>query len=176
MMSTKEIIEVGLALVGLIVSFIAIWQSRKSIKLTEQSIRDANRPYIGISIESIDTVYFEKFIVFKNYGNSSAKLTSLELKSETSNIDFIKNNMQSLVGGTIMPGQKFTSTIESEFKELIKIEICYEGPDKVSYSEVFDIKTDMLSDLLWGKQTLSSDDKVSTAIKLGAQSIAKTLK
>lgn len=84
--------------------------------------------------------------------------------------------MQSLVGGTIMPGQKFTSTIDDNFKELIKIEICYEGPDKVSYSEVFDIKTDMSSDLLWGKKTLSSDDKVSTAIKLGAQSIAKTLK
>lgn len=32
MMSTKEIIEVGLTLVGLIVSFVAIWQSRKSIK------------------------------------------------------------------------------------------------------------------------------------------------
>ena len=176
MMSTKEIIEVGLALIGLIVSFVAIWQSRKSIKLTEQSIRDANRPYIGISIESIDTVYLEKFIVFKNYGNSSAKLTSLEFKSETSNIAFIKNNMQSLVDGTIMPGQKFTSTIDDKFKELIKMEICYEGPDKVSYSEVFDIKTDMASDLLWGKKTLSSDDKVSTAIKLGAQSIAKTLK
>ena len=175
-MSTKEIIEVGLALIGLIVSFVAIWQSHKSIKLTEQSIRDANRPYIGVSIESIDTVYLEKFIVFKNYGNSSAKLTSLKFKSETSNIAFIKNNMQSLVGGTIMPGQKFTSTIDDNFKELIKIEICYEGPDKVSYSEVFDIKTDMSSDLLWGKKTLSSDDKVSTAIKLGAQSIAKTLK
>ena len=176
MMITKEIIEVGLALIGLIVSFVAIWQSHKSIKLTEQSIRDANRPYIGISIESIDTVYLEKFIVFKNYGNSSAKLTLLEFKSETSNIAFIKNNMQSLVGGTIMPGQKFTSTIDDNFKELIKIEICYEGPDKVSYSEVFDIKTDMSSDLLWMKKTLSSDDKVSTAIKLGAQSIAKTLK
>ena len=176
MMSTKEIIEVGLALIGLIVSFVAIWQSHKSIKLTEQSIRDANRPYIGVSIESIDTVYLEKFIVFKNYGNSSAKLTSLKFKSETSNIAFIKNNMQSLVGGTIMPGQKFTSTIDDNFKELIKIEICYEGPDKVSYSEVFDIKTDMSSDLLCGKKTLSSDDKVSTAIKLGAQSIAKTLK
>ena len=112
MMSTKEIIEVGLALVGLIVSFVSIWQSRKSIKLTEQSIRDASRPYIGISIESIDTVYFEKFIVFKNYGNSSAKLTSLEFKSKTANVAFIKNNMQSLVGGTIMPGQKFTSTIQ----------------------------------------------------------------
>ena len=176
MMITKEIIEVGLALIGLIVSFVAIWQSHKSIKLTEQSIRDANRPYIGISIESIDTVYLEKFIVFKNYGNSSAKLTSLEFKSETSNIAFSKNNMQSLVGGTIMPGQKFTSTIDDNFKDLIKIEICYEGPDKVSYSEVFDIKTDMSSDLLWMKKTLSSDDKVSTAIKLGAQSIAKTLK
>lgn len=152
MMSTKEIIEVGLALIGLIVSFVAIWQSHKSIKLTEQSIRDANRPYIGVSIESIDTVYLEKFIVFKNYGNSSAKLTSLKFKSETSNIAFIKNNMQSLVGGTIMPGQKFTSTIDDNFKELIKIEICYEGPDKVSYSEVFDIKTDMSSDLLWGKK------------------------
>lgn len=35
MMSTKEIIEVGLALIGLIVSFVAIWQSHKSIKLTE---------------------------------------------------------------------------------------------------------------------------------------------
>lgn len=176
MMSIKTIIELGLALVGLIVSFVAIWQSHKSIKLTEQSIRDANRPYVGISIESIDTVYFEKFIVFKNFGNSSAKLKSLEFKTDTSNLNFIKNNMQSLVGGTIMPGQKFTSTIDSGFKDLIQIEICYEGPDKVTYSEVFNIKTDMSSDLLWEQQTLSSDDKVSTAIKLGAQSIVKTLK
>lgn len=176
MMSIKAIIELGLALVGLIVSFVAIWQSRKSIKLTEQSIRDANRPYVGISIESIDTVYFEKFIVFKNHGNSSAKLKSLEFKNDTSNLDFIKNNMQSLVGGTIMPGLKFTSSIDSEFKNLIQIEICYEGLDKVTYSEVFNIKTDMSSDLLWERHTLSSDDKVATAIKLGAQSIAKTLK
>lgn len=75
-----------------------------------------------------------------------------------------------------MPGQKFTSTIVSEFKKDITIQICYEGLDNEKYSEKFSVKTDMSSDLLWFSHKLSTDDNLATAIKMGAQSISKTLK
>ncbi|MDO4604691.1 MAG: hypothetical protein Q4B23_01795 [Helcococcus sp.] len=94
-MKTKEIFEIVLSGIGLLVSVVAIWQSKKAIKLTEQSIKDANRPYVGISMDKVDTVYFEKFIMIKNYGNSSARVISIEFLDNVKKESFIKNEMKS---------------------------------------------------------------------------------
>lgn len=175
-MTKREIIEIALAFSSLFIGVVAIWQSSKSIKLTEQSIRDANRPYIGINIDYVDTVYFEKFLVFKNYGNTSERITKLEILSEIHDDRLIRNRMQSLVGGVIMPGQKFSSTLTNDFNEDIVMKINYTGNDGEQYCEKFYIKTNMGSDLLWGSNKSSKDSDIATAIKLGSQAISKTLK
>ncbi|MDO4604692.1 MAG: hypothetical protein Q4B23_01800 [Helcococcus sp.] len=75
-----------------------------------------------------------------------------------------------------MPNQKVTSSIPEKFKETIIIKIIYEGPDNSIYSEIFTINTNISSDLLWLKHESKNDETLVTSIKLGAQSIAKTLK
>lgn len=100
--TTAEMIQILTAVASLVISVVAIWQARKSIKLTESSIRDANRPYVTIYVETLDTVYFEKLLVVKNYGKTAAKIVELTFHSKLDKINEGKN-LQSLVNGWIMP-------------------------------------------------------------------------
>lgn len=46
-------------------------------------------------MDKVDTVYFEKFIMIKNYGNSSARVISIEFLDNVKKESFIKNEMKS---------------------------------------------------------------------------------
>lgn len=168
-------IQVIAICISLFVSVISILQTRKSIKMTEKSVYDANRPYVSVFVETFDTVYFEKYLVIKNFGQTAAKILELEFqtKLDSSNEQF---KLQSLVGGTIAPGQKFTSSLDSDFNDLVVVSFSYQDMDGNIYHEQVDVKTDMSKQLLWHSQTKSSDSNEATAIKLSAQAIVKNLK
>lgn len=174
-MKISDWIQVIAICISLLVSVVSILQTRKSIKMTENSVFEANRPYISIFVETLDTVYFEKYLAIKNFGQTSAKILELEFqtKLDSSNERF---KLQSLVGGTIAPGQKFTSSLDADFNDLVIVSLTYQDMDGNNYQEKFDVKTDMAKQLLWHSQTDHSDSTEATAIKLSAQAIVKNLK
>ena len=61
--SLSEFIQILVSCISLAIALGSLYQSKKTIPLTENSILSANRPYIMIYIETLDTVYFERYIV-----------------------------------------------------------------------------------------------------------------
>lgn len=123
----------------------------------------------------MDTVYFEKYLTIKNFGHTAAKILELDFQTK---LDIYNEQfkLQSLVGGTIAPGQKFTSSLDEDFNDLVIVAITYQDMDGNTYQERFDVKTDMSKQLLWNAETKKSDSNEATAIKLSAQAIVKNLK
>lgn len=171
-MSVSDWIQVVAILVSLAVSIVSILQTRKSIKNTEKSIKDANRPYLSIYFETIDTIDFGKYIVLKNFGKTSAKILDITVdgspKSHGMDIDF-----SSMIGATISPGQKFSSVLENDFSENLFYSIVYQESDGEVHNDSFSIKTDMNASLPW-KHKSSKD--LSTTIKNATQAIIKSFK
>lgn len=168
-------IQVIAIVVSLIVSLISIIQTRKSIRLTEKTIKDANRPYLSLYIETLDTIYFSKYIVLKKYGTTSAKIIDLKFDTKLDRTNE-KFKLSSLIGGSVAPGQKFTSVLKSDYKEMIYGTITYQGLDGTLYKENFSLKSDIHSKLLWQKKRSSKDSVESDAIKQAAQAIIKSFK
>lgn len=168
-------IQVIAICISLLVSVISIIQSNKSIKLSEKSIEDSNRPYLSFHIETIDTIYFSKSLTLKNFGNTSAKIIELEFLSDLDEYNQDKQ-MKSLVNGTIAPGQKFSTSLDPNFNEIIKISLTYKDLSNNIYQEMFEVKTDMSNDLLWSSQKNSGDSLEATAIKKSAHAIIKAFK
>lgn len=163
------------AVISLVTSITAVIISVKSLKLTEKSILDANRPYVTMYVETIDTIYFSKHLVIKNFGKTSAKIKSLHFISELD--DFNKEKqMQSIVGGTIAPNQKIATSLKNNFNEIIKAEIVYLDLNNKKYKEIIIIKTDMSKDLKWSRQNASEDSNESAAIKHSTHAILRAFK
>ena len=173
--SLAEFIQILVSCISLAIALSSLYQSKKSIQLTEKSILSANRPYVMFYIETLDTVYFEKYIVIKNFGKSAAKILDLTFISKLYEKNDL-NRLGSLVGGIIAPNQKFTTSMDTNFNETITGKIKYQDLDGAIYEEEFKIKTDMSTNLLWQKIKDQGDSAETTAIKQASQNIVKAFK
>jgi len=117
-------IQVIAIIVTLLVATVSFIQTQRSLKMSQRTIEEASRPYISIYIESIDTIHFEKYIVIKNFGATSAKITELSFDVDLENFNQ-RNNLQSLVCGTLAPNQKYTSSLDPCFNKTITTSIKY---------------------------------------------------
>lgn len=168
-------IQAIVALISLITSIIAIVVSIKSLKLTEKSILDANRPYVTMYIDAVDTIYSSKDLVIKNFGKTSARIDNIEFDTELDQLNKEKK-MQSLIGGSIAPNQKFSTTLKNDFSGMITVHVHYSDLTGKKYKETVAIKTDMTKDLLWISRKQSEDSTEATAIKHSAHAIIRAFK
>ncbi len=97
----------------------------KSLKLTQKSIEEANRPYIVCYMDYVDVGYFQKYLVIKNFGKTPAIIKSIETDKE---IEEFKNGkaLDSLNNVTIAPGQKFIRAISNKSIEECIFTITYQ--------------------------------------------------
>ncbi|MBC2066997.1 hypothetical protein [Listeria booriae] len=175
-MSISDIIQLLAIIISLAVSIVAIRQTRKSLRITEQSIQDANRPYLAMYVESVELgMSISKYFVLKNFGNTSATILDISFNKE---LDILNKefSMSSLINGTIAPGQKFSSSMDTKYKETIEVRIKYSDLLGNIYDEVTSIKTDMSSKLRWNAPKNSSDSNESTAIKQSILALIKSIK
>lgn len=174
-MEISDWIQMVGILLTLVFSSVAVWQSYKSIKLTEKSIKDANRPYLSVYIELIDTVYFSKEISIKNFGNTSAKILAINIEGVPDNKKK-EINFSSLIDGSIAPKQKFSTSLDDDFKDTLYFDVSYQEMDGTFCHEKFTVKTDIADTLLWSTQTISSDSPEATAIKKATHAIIKAFR
>nr|DAU55846.1 MAG TPA: hypothetical protein [Caudoviricetes sp.] len=165
-----------ISVAGILVSLgIATWSAHQ----TKVAAQLASRPYISVYLEAIDTVYFSKYLVIKNFGNSSAVITSIKFmkldKTDKYSND-IRKGLSGLVGGSIGPKQKLTMSLKDNYKSCVSIEIKYTDLNGKQYKETFHIKTDMMSKMLWSSVTTTADTQEVNAIKNAAAGIIKTIK
>ncbi|WP_338351441.1 hypothetical protein [Enterococcus faecalis] len=141
-------------LLGIVASFslsaVAIWQSRKSIKLTEQSIIDSNKPYVVCYLAMTDVGFFEKYFVIKNFGNTPAKIIEIQSSAKISSVGS-NLYLQSLTNTIIAPSQKFVTAFNSEYKknELIEVKIVFEDYSGNRYNETFLLNPDFSADIAY---------------------------
>ncbi|MGM0143732.1 hypothetical protein IGJ94_000259 [Enterococcus sp. AZ153] len=169
-MSISDWIQIIAIVVSLVISVISILQTRKSLKITEENIKAESRPYLSFYVEYSQKNPEHKFFVIKNFGKTAAKVNRISFDK---NLDKYTDRFKfsSLIGGTIAPGQKFTSFIEPNYKETLTVILSYEDVNKQEYEETFVVKTDIASSLLWVKE-----DTPEKAIRETGKILIKTIK
>lgn len=106
-----DVIQAFAATIGIIASLIALWQSKKSIKLTEKSIREANRPVVAVYLEYSQVISTPKeYLVIKNFGNTPATIDLVELDTK---INIIKDGeiFTQSVPFILAPKQSFSTVL-----------------------------------------------------------------
>ncbi|MGK4056641.1 hypothetical protein [Limosilactobacillus reuteri] len=165
-----------ISVAGILVSLgIACWSAYQ----TKVAAQLTSRPYISIYLEAIDTVYFSKYLVIKNFGNSSAIIKTInfiELDKSNKYSQDIQEGLNGLINGSIGPKQKLTMSLKDNYKVPIKLSVTYTDSNGKEYRDTFHIKTDMMSKMLWSSVTTGSDSKEASAIKNAAAGIIKTIK
>lgn len=93
-----------LAVISVITVIIAIWQNNRMLEAS-------TRPYVSIYFDYSNMGQPIGYFVVKNFGNSSAKITSLSynevVKGQPTSLCNVTNILDGLVGNTICPNQKF---------------------------------------------------------------------
>lgn len=166
-----------ISVAAIIVSLgIAVWSTHQ----THVAANLASRPYISIYPEAIDTVYFSKYLVVKNFGKTGATIKNIEfdkINEENPDSKNITIGLSGLVGGTIGPSQKLTMSIDDRYNSPITISVTYTDYNGKSYNQTFEIKTDMMARMLWSsRMTTSNEPAEATAIKNAAAGIMKSIK
>lgn len=111
-MGTKDWIEIGISVVTAIVSISSIIIAVKSLKMTQKSIEDANKPYIYCYISTSGVGGFSRYFIIRNSGATPACV--IDLKFNNAEGLFVQNKYPiSIIGATIAPGQQLATLIDS---------------------------------------------------------------
>lgn len=117
-MKISDWVTLFTTIVALVLSTAAILQTRKSIKLTQESEESANRPYVFAYVETVNSGRFIKYFVLKNFGVTPAKVleihfnNKLDRNNEGSRLKAIENTI-------LAPSQHLTSEFEDDFQEIV---------------------------------------------------------
>lgn len=155
-MDLKTIIELISIFATLIISIISIVIAVKSLKLTRKSIEDANRPYVVSSIETSVSFYIEKYLLIKNYGNTAAKIKSINF-SETIDNQNLNRFIHSIEGAYIAPNQSYEFSLRNLGNNISLVgnmEIEYED-DLKKYNNVSNLTTKVIAKI----ETVTSTNK-----------------
>lgn len=174
-MTTSDWIQVITSVITATTAIVSIFISIKSLKQAERSNYDANRPYVQLYVETLDTVYFDRYLVLKNFGNSGAKILAINFESELDEYNEPRQ-MSSLVNGTIAPGQKFSTSIERSYKGKIHAKIKYSDMQGKIFEDEYILKSDQEKDLLWSSRSPHKGNEIEKAIQNGVAAIVKVLK
>ena len=174
----SDIINIISIIASTSVSIVSIYYSHKAVKiasdankLTSEITEEANRPVIVAYLDTIEINDFHKYLVIKNFGNTSATILDLKFSK---NVDTLGFNMSSLIGYTMAPSQKFMHILDNDLKDTIAVNIIYKNQTGKTYDEEYLVKTDATSKLLWIGS--SDTDKTSKLLKNSVEAIIKSLK
>ncbi|HGF7612891.1 hypothetical protein PNB82_08080 [Enterococcus faecium] len=175
-MKSSDWIQVIAICLTLIVSVISIVQSNRSIKLTEKTIEESNRPYVSAYVDIVDTTFFAKYLVLKNFGNTMATISKLTFEGLEEDQVNRNRQMKSLVGGSIAPNQKFSTAVEPDFRGNVIVQITYSDTQGKTYKDIFHLYFGQTTDMMWQKDTSKNRSEEAKAINNAAHAIVKTLK
>ncbi|MHC5278904.1 hypothetical protein ACYRFT_01365 [Listeria kieliensis] len=175
--NTSDLIQ----LVGIIASFtlsaVAIWQSRKSIKLTEKSILEANRANVVIYLDFINTMgTIHEYLVIKNLGASSATIEEIKINKELKLLNGKNSIFSQSTPFLLAPNQSFSTCIKiNAFDnplEIYKFNVTYY--DSIAqYSTEFIINENLANDILFPKTTPSKSKTVEQILSYTTEEILR---
>lgn len=170
--------EIFSTIVGLLVSIIAVIISVFSLKQTQKSIEEANRPYVVIYRDYIqinNTVH--EYLIIKNFGKSGAVIDSIKFEPEFKD-KILGNRVFSNINNTfIAPGQSISTVtapnaFEGERNGVIIAKIDYHL-GKVKYEDSISLNEDLIKDLLFTKSNASKNTSLETIIAKASEEILR---
>ena len=173
-----DVIQAFAATIGIIASLIALWQSKKSIKLTEKSIREANRPVVAVYLEYSQVISTPKeYLVIKNFGNTPATIDLLELDTK---INIIKDGeiFTHSVPFILAPKQSFSTVLRvdvfdsQQAEQNINVKINYHDSIQ-QYSDTFNLNQNLVKDMRFSKTKPSKNSTVQQVLSQTTEEIIR---
>lgn len=159
-MTLSDGLNILVSIVAVSIAWFSLRQSEKSIKLTEQSINDANKPFVAVYLAMVDVGHFQKYIVIKNFGATPAIIKSIDINPKIKGLG-VKDNLDSVINSTIAPNQKFISALytkdgEQKFKVTISYTDVY---NKNKQLLIFNLDSGFTDDLAYVKNNNTAYSK-----------------
>lgn len=161
-LTNSDWIAVWSTIATLFISLVAIIISLASLIQNRNIIKETNNPHIVIYADTISTGYFAKYLIVKNIGNSSAKITNISFSDSLHDLE--KQFLNALKDSYIVAGQTILNgLIDEDIPSHIEIEIEYEN-GRFKKKEKFHINMDRLDKTFYlkhEKQKSNAQDNVS---------------
>ena len=173
-MKISDWVTLFTTIVALALSTIAIIQTRKSIKLTQESEESANRPYVFAYVETVNSGRFIKYFVLKNFGVTPAKVLEIHFNNKLDK-DNNPSQLKAIENTILAPSQHLTSEFDVSFQEIVTGYVRYISlvtGEKFKENFTLNFKTD---DYKWSK-VVHEDTPETHAIYEAATQIIKSLK
>lgn len=173
-----DIMQALAATVGIVISLIALWQSKKSIQLTEKSILEANRPVIAVYLEYSQVLNTPKeYLVIKNFGNTPATIDSVKLDAKINIIEDGEIFTQS-VPFILAPNQSFSTVLRvnvfdsQQEEQSINAEINYHDSIQ-QYSDTFCLNQNLVKDMRFSKSNPGKNSTVQQVLSQTTEEIIR---
>ena len=163
-MSISDWIQAAGIITSLTVSIIAIIVSVKTLKQNSKMIEESTRPNIVIYNDIIGASSPIQYLIIRNYGNSSATITSLRL-NYTGDPKYSKSLFAHLEGQIIAPGQSYSTAFKfDDNATVIDASIEYASETGKTYSGRFCIHQMALTDHAHAKTSTRSLEESAKVI------------
>ena len=183
----KDIIDIILSVSGFAVSLVAIYQANRSIKLTENSIYEANRPVVSVYLDYIQTLSnMTEYLVIKNFGNSVATINKIEFDKDMPKTSKDKTTLFSDLTLPLLlaPGQSFSTVLRIDalrnpeglhpyeiYRGKIKVKLEYEDGVKC-FKEEFLLNQDIAKNLR-SARTQNSNTSINNVLLSATEEILR---
>lgn len=155
--------------ISLISIIIAILTLRQNSKV----IREANRPSLSITLETISISSMRKYLVLRNFGNTPAKIESIECSVDINSILYI-NLFEKMNNCTIAPNQSIVTIcrddeLENEYTFTIKY-----SSGKRKFTDISYINTSYVNGLMYAQYSGSNKTSLEKTILNSAEELIKS--
>lgn len=168
----------GLGIISLFIAIKSLKQSQRSIELTEETIHEANRPYVVVYVDYIQVLSsVHEYIIVKNFGNTGAVIDSITFSPEI--FDDIRHDkiFSNLTNHFIAPNQSISTVSAANVmsrEDLNKIIVNLKYHDKTqSYEDTFYFNDKILHDLKFTKSNPSKNKTLEEVITKSTEEILR---
>lgn len=175
---TSENLQIASTITGILVSIIAVIISVFSLKLTQRSIEEANRPYVVVYrdyIQVLSTVH--EYIIIKNFGNTGAIIDSINFHPNY--VDSIrKQNIFANINNSFIAPKQSISTVsahnvfEGDRNGLIEVTIKYHAGKK-KYKDIITLNEELIHDLSYVKSKPSRNTSIEEIVSKATEELLR---
>lgn len=156
-----------------IISAISIIIAILTLRQNSKVIKEANRPSLSITLESISISSMRKYLVLKNFGNIPAKIESIECSVDINSILYI-NLFEKMNNCTIAPNQSIVTICrEEELENEYTFTIKYSS-GKREFTDVSYINTSYVNGLMYAQYSGSNKTSLEKTILNSAEELIKS--
>jgi hypothetical protein len=170
----SDILQIIAIIASTLTSITSIVIALRSLKLTNKSILDSNRPYVVVYSDFMQISSTRmNYIIIKNYGKSSAIIDKITF----SNDNFYAGDnrpFHNLTSCSIAPNQFYSTRVKYKKDPYISFDVQIEYHDRIStYKETFTINTEALAKQGVQLTTNNQQNELEKTISMSVQEIIR---